>query len=1387
MQINWENFILYNQDARGVRFKFEDLCRQLFTNENIIGNKQYRYLHANPNNAGLETEPILNEITNKRVGFQAKFFGGDANYRDIEDSASKTVAYYSGQVDIVYLFSNKPLTTSSLSKTKEILDAANIVLQLITDTAILDLIRQKYPYLGLYYFGNHFISHEWFLAHSNYMFDELGERYNRKFNVDTEFSLELSMFVHDQRAVTYINGKKVALLETIERLDKNGWVNKKTYLKTLERTVLSIPDVSIETLYDSFSWKEDIEFAVNSFLYSYCQERTSLQEQRKKIYEIVQNSKSKQEHENFLSKYQEVNAQIHELEKLIELPALLEITEREQHLIKRDILIVHGEAGIGKSQLLSHETKQLLDSNRDILLLVSGIYYTDEPIQYQIMKNLHQDYSIEELFDVLETIGEKDNRIVPVFIDALNETWNRKLWKTGLPQLIDKVKSCPMVKLVISYRTEYEKLLLSDSVLQMKRQNKVLTMHHRGFADNSIQAVREFLNQYNIPFTPLNYFGYEMTNPLFLTLYCKVYDGTDVSLPALYEKLLQNAGVNVFRFFEKELRLQGYTEDDDIIKPFVLELATTLVAQDKRSVTQKELCELKFWSHYQLAPAPFVKQLIQEHIIHDTVYNDEEHLYFAYDQMNDYYCAKAIIAAHNDKDELRQFLTEGVLGIHNNELKHSWNVDLFVNACALYAEKYGEECIDIIDILTDINDKWTVFSKYLNSFQWRDKRYIPGSKLYDYLKRYPCRPEDLWRMLIGNSIKLFHPLNADYLHKLLSSYELNKRDRLWTLFINKLTWDDSDRIVQLVELYNSSEKLDITDVRQVELLLTLFGWLLTSSNRWIRDFTSKAMIEILKEHFNLCKPVLQKFESVNDPYVIQRLYGIVFGACCKRNERVAEVFRELAEYVYSTIFKQDKVYPDILLRDYARLIVERFLYETPDYNGCIERSRIVPPYSSELIPEIEDQHYLEQNFNGCIARLMHSMRFEGMGLYGDFGRYVFQSSLHAFDVDQNVIFNYAVYYILNVLGYNEEYFGEYDGQCGSYDRNLTAKTERIGKKYQWVTMFNILARVSDHCKMIDRWSYPKKQEIPYEGAWEPYVRDFDPTLNRNFMTCPDAPYLSAIDEFIKKAKDENRQTDISDKKKCTAWLERKGVFFSNLKDTLLLKDEHGTEWVTLTKYIDTGHKELDEEKLLVWSWLYAYFVKPKQATSFRKAVKSGSSIVTGDTNSHHQTYSVFNREYPWAPSCKSFNEWAWIDVSLSIGEKRTNIGKILHATSSLLWEEEYDASKEEAISWDVPCAEVIETCELEQKKYDGFYYDKTGKLAAFDMEFAQGKGGVVIRKDLLEKFLSLTGMKLVWIVQGAKEIHNIDLSIARWSEWEALFVFGKRQITGEVCFFGHGR
>ena len=64
---------------------------------------------------------------------------------------------------------------------------------------------------------------------------------------------------------------------------------------------------------------------------------------------------------------------------------------------------------------------------------------------------------------------------------------------------------------------------------------------------------------------------------------------------------------------------------------------------------------------------------------------------------------------------------------------------------------------------------------------------------------------------------------------------------------------------------------------------------------------------------------------------------------------------------------------------------------------------------------------------------------------------------------------------------------------------MAAKTERIGKKYQWIAMYNILSRVSDHCRMVDKYCFQETDEIPFEGTWEPYVRDFDPTLNQNFM------------------------------------------------------------------------------------------------------------------------------------------------------------------------------------------------------------------------------------------------------------------------------------------------
>ena len=210
-----------------------------------------------------------------------------------------------------------------------------------------------------------------------------------------------------------------------------------------------------------------------------------------------------------------------------------------------------------------------------------------------------------------------------------------------------------------------------------------------------------------------------------------------------------------------------------------------------------------------------------------------------------------------------------------------------------------------------------------------------------------------------------------------------------------------------------------------------------------------------------------------------------------------------------------------------------------------------------------------------------------------------------------------------------------------------------------------------------------------------------------------------------------------------------------------MTDDREQQWICLTKYCDTGRKDLNVEKLSVWAWLYAYFMTRQQADEFKSCAEKGLPIISSDTASHHDTYTVFNREYPWSPSCVKFENGAWVEASVKTGEtiietvqvpdfspldellrkygvitddadktpeeelldekeagditddlrdfklsegaykEETRqrevvrkIGSILHATTDLLWEEEYDATKEETISRSFPCGELIATMKL---------------------------------------------------------------------------------------------
>ena len=254
--------------------------------------------------------------------------------------------------------------------------------------------------------------------------------------------------------------------------------------------------------------------------------------------------------------------------------------------------------------------------------------------------------------------------------------------------------------------------------------------------------------------------------------------------------------------------------------------------------------------------------------------------------------------------------------------------------------------------------------------------------------------------------------------------------------------------------------------------------------------------------------------------------------------------------------------------------------------------------------------------------------------------------------------------------------------------------------------------------------------------------------------------------------------------------------------------------------------------------MYGYFVTDEQLAILKEYAGKNVDLRNSDINWIPETYTLYSREYPWSSGSKSVLEWQWKNIELRTGETKLvtrtieepqlsqidalwkkylgeaddeeeaefesemeldeefeiptvtktfteeepvtiDLGNALNTTQDLLWEEEYDASKEETISYSHPCAEIINTLDLRQKKYDGYYYDKTGVLIVFDTDLTKQKAGLIIRKDALDKFLEIKKVHLVWFVNASKEIHDKTLMITKATDWTGLLEYTDDSVQGE--------
>lgn len=561
----------------------------------------------------------------------------------------------------------------------------------------------------------------------------------------------------------------------------------------------------------------------------------------------------------------------------------------------------------------------------------------------------------------------------------------------------------------------------------------------------------------------------------------------------------------------------------------------------------------------------------------------------------------------------------------------------------------------------------------------------------------------LWSSVFAVAAEPDHVLNADRLHTRLLAMPRAERDAEWIPMTWHILDDDTSPLLRLLRWAERTRTPDNllpapnavpgaqAEPEVVRLAATVLTWLLSSSNRFIRDRTTKALVQLLLGHGMVLLGLLKRFlisdlERVDDGYLYERLLAVAYGWAMRVGSKQIAVTHELAAFVVEHVLSADAPlakHPNVLSRDHAQGIVA--LAITHGYAPA-DDALIRPPFVSRLPANppleatLEERHPWKTEDATKSWGSLHSSIFS----LGDFGNYEiepavryiskirrtgsqpstqgpedshrlvpgkwkkFLASLNPQQVEQldqllnpqhvdqleqddptsnalamlemlteeqasllakswtrirakpktidGVWAKRWVFQEVVRLGWTPERFNRIEEDLfrgRSYDRG-SHKAERIGKKYQWLALRQLTARLLDNYYYGGHYG-----ESDYIGAWQLGLRDLDPSLPPAYFRPPSAfldedesrnsgvPLSGSTfgDQQLAYFDAPTRSLPIDDK--AEEWVEGTAELPS-LASQLFRMNPSGRRWVALAEYVTHSDQSRTWEERHAEEWTHVY-------------------------------------------------------------------------------------------------------------------------------------------------------------------------------------------------------
>ena len=1004
-------------------------------------------------------------------------------------------------------------------------------------------------------------------------------------------------------------------------------------------------------------------------------------------------------------------------------------------LNERQIAII-ADFGRGKTFLAAQITSREGDTPEGILLHggdLGGNHSLDDLAGHVVIQG-HRISTIESLLAAVDAAGRRAGRRLPIVIDGLNEAEDPRRWKALLASVNETLVKYPHVLLVSTVRPEF-----IEEVLPPELHCRVDIL---GFRDDLDGALEKYFDYYLIDPSDAELPMGLLDHPLTLKLFCQVANpsrervvGVEAlpgSLTGLFDRFLEQSRDRI-----RELSPLTHKYDSEDVRWALQQVGLDLWHGRSRSIPvsalRHNLCDAgRTWT------VSIVHALEQEGIL--TRGRDGlDEVSATYDALAGHLIADALLSTKN-RGELESWLADSTTKatLFGDRLKrHPLASDVVRSLVGLFPRRhYGMHLWSHLDQ----PERTTVLvatSELEGQYLERETVDCLAALISQLPTTSPYIFERLWQTRGSAG----HPLNSDFLERVLGPMSMSERDLRWSEWVRRHSRDILADLQLLADDWRNNQQRDERD----RLLVGWVKWLLTSTVLELRDLATMAVYWFGRGDPKTLFDITVESLSINDKYMPERMLAASYGVAMAywadpRSANVRQSITQLAQDLYERMFAPDAQYSTAhaLMQDYALCIIELAVQVNPQTLNGEQLARTRRPLKQVESPFAAANAVTDLEFENVDKAFR--MDFENYTI----GRLVKGRANYDYNHKEYGDIRRQIRWRVGNLGFSNGQFAELDRMIDNaswHSRGARAKVERYGKKYSWIAFFEMYGVRLSQGLLPDWAEHERPSDSDIDPSFPTPPRDWVPELDNPFNRGPE---------------------DVVD------WISMGST--PEYESILRLEEIDGEPgpWLLLDGFIEQGQEGDDR---LIFSFLQCVLAGPSELQQIltyydRRPYPGNSAIPDAIT-----VTNTFAGEIPWSTRFASTlrdeagsAERQIVRAFETYGPNPQEGVPMELPVVNFSWERALDSSVDQVGSATVPSPALCERLGLMNHAQQFDLHDSEGATASICLIRRQDKNSsrlLYMREDLFARYAAETGQTIAWLVWGER-----TPSYAAWERLE---------------------